>query len=174
MRRLGDPRLRPLDARLIFATNVDLEAAVASGRFRQDLYHRLGSLVVQMPALKERAEDIPELATAILASRAAEAGLDPPGLRPEDLARLVAFDWPGNVRELENALVHLLVMGELPDVLAAAPPDDWRTRLDETLLRHGGNKSAAARQLGVSRRTVHRALARGAVDDPSELVRRRT
>jgi DNA-binding NtrC family response regulator len=142
----------------VFATNTNLEDAVGSGQFREDLYHRLGSLVVRMPALREHADDIPEIAAAILARRAAEAGLEPPRLSAHDLAGLLALDWPGNVRELENALLHLLAVGALPESLAA-PPEGWRAWLEESLLRHGGNKTAVARQLGISRRTVYRALA---------------
>jgi DNA-binding NtrC family response regulator len=158
VRRLGEPRPRRLDVRLVFATNTNLEDAVGSGQFREDLYHRLGSLVVRMPALREHADDIPEIAAAILARRAAEAGLEPPRLSAHDLAGLLALDWPGNVRELENALLHLLAVGALPESLAA-PPEGWRAWLEESLLRHGGNKTAVARQLGISRRTVYRALA---------------
>jgi DNA-binding NtrC family response regulator len=166
VRRLGEPRSRRLDVRLVFATNTNLERAVTRGHFREDLYHRLGSLVVQMPALKDHPEDIPEIAAAMLARRAAEAGMEPPRLTPHDLARLLAFDWPGNVRELENALLHLLAVGALPDSLAV-PPAGWRARLEESLLRHGGNKAAVARQLGISRKSLYKALASRATDDPA-------
>jgi DNA-binding NtrC family response regulator len=157
--RFGETRPRRVDVRLVFATNADLEGEVARERFRHDLYPRLGSLVVRMPALKDHAEDIPEIAAVVLARRAAEAGVAVPRLSAGDMGRLQAYHWPANVRELDNALRFLLVAGELPEPLGRAPTD-WRAQLDETLGRHGGNKTAAARRLGVSVRTVHRALAR--------------
>jgi DNA-binding NtrC family response regulator len=119
-----------------------------------------------MPALREHPEDIPAIATAILRRRAAEIGRDPPCLRAEDLARLRAFDWPGNVRQLDNVLRRLLAYHELPE-LVAEPPGDWRAQLDQAIHRHGGNKSVAARRLGISRTSLYKALARrGSSDDP--------
>ena len=152
--------------RVVVATNRSVEEAVRAGSFREDLYHRLGSLVVRMPALKDHADDIPAIAAAILARRAVEAELASPRLTPRDLARLQSFDWPGNVRELENALLHLLAVGALPASLTV-PRACWRARLDATLLRHGGNKAAAARHLGISRRTLYKALAGWSADDPA-------
>jgi DNA-binding NtrC family response regulator len=119
-----------------------------------------------MPALKDHADDIPEIAAAILARRAAEAGREPPRLSGPDLARLQAYDWPWNVRELDNALKHLLALGELPEVLGA-PPADWRSRLEDALVQHSGNKAAVARQLCISRTSLYHALASRAGSDPA-------
>jgi DNA-binding NtrC family response regulator len=159
VKRMGEPRARRVDVRLVFATNASLEDAVAAGAFQRDLYYRLGALIVQMPALKDHAADIPEIAAGILARRAAEAGQNPPRLRPDELARLRAYHWPGNVRQLDHVLQLRILFTELPERFDASSDGDWHAELDDALRRHGGNKAATARQLGVSVRTVHRALA---------------
>jgi len=160
VQRLGESRPRRVDVRPVFATNACLEEGVRARTFREDLYHRLGSLVVRMPALTDHAEDIPELAEAILSRRAAEAGVPPPVLGSSDTEHLLTHDWPGNVRELENALLHFIAVGELPTSVTMRAGRGWRAQLDESLARHAGNKSAVARDLGVSRRTLYGELAR--------------
>lgn len=161
VRRIGERRSRRLDVRVVFATNADLEATVRDGRFRLDLYHRLGSLVVRMPALQERVEDIPEIVADALNRYAQEARAPAPILSGDQLERLLSYSWPGNVRELHNALKHLIIFGRLPDHIK---PDtaraDWRDRLANTIARHEGNKSAVARELGISRKTLYGELAR--------------
>ncbi len=161
VRRIGDHRVRFVDARVVCATNVDLEAAVAGGRFREDLFFRLGPHVVRMPALVEHREDMPELVAAILARKAREAGLTVRELRPEELEYLMAYDWPGNVRELEHLVEHFVTWGRLPANLAEGSlRSGWRRRVDQVLARHRGNKTAAARELGVSRQALYEALQR--------------
>jgi len=159
--RIGERRPRLVDVRMVFATNVDLKDAARRGEFREDLLHRLGQLTVRMPALKEHPEDIPEIAAHVLARYARELRTELRPLDSGELAVLKAYDWPGNVRELEKALQHFVVYGALPGAMGAADGDrHWRSRLDETLLRCNGVKAAAARELGVSRKTVHVELAR--------------
>jgi two-component system response regulator HydG len=157
VRRLGDQRERPLDVRLVFATNVDLRAAVDAGTFRPDLYHRLGSLVVRLPALREHREDIPELVDHFYTEMQRDLAepLDP--LPPAVVDRLQAYDWPGNVRELQHVLQHYVAFGDLPPHLVApgARALDWREHVDAALAAHGGNKSAAARALKVTRQTLY-------------------
>lgn len=165
VQRLGERRLRRVDVRIVFATNADLSLAVRAGTFREDLYHRLGVLVVRMPALRDHLEDIPELAYTILDEKARDIHMESPVLERCDLDRLMAFDWPGNVRQLEHVLEHFLAFGRIPDAVRRAGrlPSDWQTRLDEAVRRHEGNKAAAARELGISRKTLYKGLAGGIV-----------
>jgi DNA-binding NtrC family response regulator len=104
IRRVGDTRPIAVDFRLIAATNRDLEAAVADGRFRQDLLFRLNAFTVEIPPLRDRREDIPLLARHFLERYAEEYGRDALGLRAEALEGLMEASWPGNVRELENRI----------------------------------------------------------------------
>jgi DNA-binding NtrC family response regulator len=161
VQRLGEQRPRRVDVRLVFATNANLESAVVAGEFRKDLFYRLGSLVVRMPALSEHRDDIPELVEHILEQKTNELGDVVPPLSPGGLATLVAFDWPGNVRQLQHVLEYYVTFGRLPHAILHAPrAPDWKDRLDEALARHGGNKAATSRELGVSRKTVHDELRR--------------
>ncbi|MFQ5635263.1 MAG: nitrogen regulation protein NR(I), partial [Gammaproteobacteria bacterium] len=100
--RVGGQKAIRVDVRVIAATNQDLDAAVASGRFREDLYHRLNVIQIRTPPLRQRAEDIPLLLRHYLAAAAREIGVEPKALSPGAEARLQAFDWPGNVRQLVN------------------------------------------------------------------------
>jgi len=160
-RRLGEYRDRPVDVRLIFATNVDLEEAARRGEFRDDLLARMRVLIIKMPALAEHPEDIPELAEHFLTQKCREADRRVPPLGAEAMGQLMAFAWPGNVRDLESAVEHYIAFGRLSDTITRAPrPDDWRDRLDEALRRHRGNRSRAAQELGVCRQTVHEELRR--------------
>lgn len=157
VQRIGEPVPRPVNVRVVFATNVSLEKAVRAGAFRADLYDRLGLHVVEMPALGARMEDLPELAAAIIVRKAREAGVEPPELRPADVDRLMTYHWPGNVRELENALEHFVVFRRLPASIPRSrrPARVWRAAVTASLEQCGGNKSAAARALGISRKTLH-------------------
>jgi len=122
----------------------------------------MGALVVQMPGLSEHREDIPELAASILCRKAREAARDCPRLTQAALDRLVAFDWPGNVRQLEPAMEHYVAFGKLPDLVRrpGRKRSEWEGELEETLRRNGGEVSAAARELRISRKTLYRALKR--------------
>lgn len=157
--RLGEERERRVDVRIVFATNEDLEGRVANGTFREDLYHRLGMLVLRMPALVDHAEDIPELVEHILAEKSRQARIPLVPVSTPDMERLLSFSWKGNVRELDRALEHYVAFHRLPDTLYRVPrAPDWRVRLDEVLKQLNGNKSAAARVLGVSRRVLYEEL----------------
>jgi transcriptional regulator with PAS, ATPase and Fis domain len=122
--RIGGTERIHVDVRIIAATNQDLEASVRSGRFRLDLYHRLNVLSITLPPLRERREDIPELAKYFLDSHAGRLGVRPKRLSGEALRILMRYPWPGNVRELENAMRGSLVLSDrevlLPEDLPAA------------------------------------------------------
>jgi len=172
----------PVDVRVVAATHQDLEALTRAGRFRTDLYYRLHVVALHVPPLRERREDIPVLAEHFLREYAAAADRPIQGFSPQAMQSLLAHSWPGNVRELENvveravALTQGLIVEEsdLPEKLAvpasvtnlAAQAD--RLTLEETIRRHvteileqvHGNKSEAARVLGIPRRTLYRMLER--------------
>ncbi|MEO0601312.1 MAG: sigma 54-interacting transcriptional regulator, partial [Myxococcota bacterium] len=168
VRRVGGHEPTFPDVRVIAATNRDLNTMVAEGTFRADLYWRLAVLTVRLPSLRERKGDV-GLLTRTLLSRLH------PGthIEPDAIARLEAHPWPGNVRELRNVLTRAFVMagnpirgeavtfnpwaaGETPVArsAAAASPGDERARLAEALQRSGGNRSQAARALGMPRSTL--------------------
>ncbi len=181
IRPLGSSQTRQVDVRVIAATNRDLEQEVREGRFREDLYYRLATVTIQLPALRERKGDIPLIAQSILQSSMTHLGKLVEGFTPEALACMQAYHWPGNVRELQNEIRHMLVMGEeellgaellSSRVLRAAPEeedselklfDDFESTLKErvesfearilkeALIRHRWNKSQAAKELGLSR-----------------------
>jgi transcriptional regulator with GAF, ATPase, and Fis domain len=107
--KLGEDRTRTVDVRIIAATNRDLEAEVKAGRFRQDLYYRLSVFPVEVPPLRDRAEDIPALARHFLQQSVRELGLASPHLTAAHLKELQAYDWPGNVRELQNVIERAVI-----------------------------------------------------------------
>jgi two-component system, NtrC family, response regulator len=161
VRRIGDYRVRVVDVRVVAATNADLEAEVAAGRFREDLFFRLDRHVVCMPALAEHREDIPELASKMLEWSARAAGVSARDLAPADLEQLMAYDWPGNVRALEHVIEYFVTWGRLPaDLAQDGLRSSWRRRVDHALAHHSGNKTAAARELGVSRQALYDELER--------------
>jgi transcriptional regulator with GAF, ATPase, and Fis domain len=102
--KVGEDRTRSVDVRIVAATNRDLESEVRAGRFRQDLFYRLSVFPIDLPPLRERAEDIPALAQLFLQQSARKLGVPPPRLSPAQLKDLQAYDWPGNVRELQNVI----------------------------------------------------------------------
>ena len=176
VRRLGGREQIPVDARVIAATNVDLEAAVKQGRFREDLYHRLNVLRVRLPPLRERREDIEPLASAFLVRLSAEHTRRVEGFSRSALAAMLAYGWPGNVRELLNRIRRAVILGEgrvitVTDLqlepvevsssmptLARVREDAERQAIQRSLANTGGNAQRAASQLGVSRATLYRLL----------------
>ncbi|WP_022663083.1 sigma-54 dependent transcriptional regulator [Paucidesulfovibrio longus] len=173
--RVGDSRTLEADVRVVAATNADLPAKVARGEFREDLYYRLKVMVVRMPSLRERAEDIPALAEHFALEFAQAFGKDISGPDPAALRVLQAHSWPGNVRELRHALEHACILcpgGEigaehLPrDLLSPRAPtrpatgagEDERRELLDALERTNWNKSQAARLLGISRGSLYNRL----------------
>lgn len=109
--RVGEQRSRPVDVRVVLATNVNLEAEVKAGRFREDLYYRIHVVAIEIPPLRERPTDIPELASAFLTRASSSLGRKVTNLSPKALEVLLRHRWPGNVRELENAMEHAVAVG---------------------------------------------------------------
>ena len=132
IRPLGSSRRRPIDVRVIAATNRDLEEEVRVGRFRQDLYYRLATFTIKLPPLRERLEDIPYLASYLLGEAMAELGKSVDGFTHEAIECLQSYHWPGNVRELQNEIKRMLVLAQggslgaeliSPHVLRAIPEE---------------------------------------------------
>jgi len=169
IRPIGSTREVPLNLRFMFATNTELEKAVAEGRFRADLYHRINVINIRMPRLIERKGDIFELASMFMKKMSESLGVPPLVMTEGVLLKLSSYDWPGNVRELRNLVERSLILGEfppefndpehseegLPDSLEAVERRHILTVLGEC----GGNRAEAARRLGVSRKTVDRKCA---------------
>jgi transcriptional regulator with GAF, ATPase, and Fis domain len=107
--KVGEDRTRTVDARIIVATNRDLEADVKSGRFREDLYYRLSVFPIELPPLRDRAEDIPAIARHFLDQSARKLGVTAPRLTAAHMAELQSYDWPGNVRELQNVIERAVI-----------------------------------------------------------------
>jgi two-component system response regulator HupR/HoxA len=134
IRPVGSSRTRKVDIRVVAATNKVLEDEVRAGRFREDLYYRLAAVAIHLPPLRERDEDIPVIARALLEKQSTAFAKPVAGLSDEALERICAYHWPGNVRELQNELQHMLVMGvdnEMlgadllsPRILRGAPEED--------------------------------------------------
>jgi len=112
--------------RVLAATNRDLEALVREGRFRDDLFHRINVIHIDVPPLRRHRDDIPALARRLAARLAADRGLLPPAIAPEAMAALIAYDWPGNVRELRNVLERALILGSGIDIGPGDLPDEMR------------------------------------------------
>ncbi|MGX0902692.1 DNA-binding NtrC family response regulator [Roseovarius sp. MBR-79] len=170
IRPLGSEREMPLDLRFLFATNADLEAAVQAGRFRADLYHRINVVNVAMPALKDRKEDIGELAAFFMSEFAKVLGMPALELNEQVLLKLSRYDWPGNVRELRNLIERSVILGGFPPDFAGEGRVTGVEAIETLELveqRHimavldacGGNRAEAARRLGVARKTVDRKCA---------------
>lgn len=183
--RVGGTKTVPVDVRVVAATNKNLEAEVASGNFREDLYFRLAVLSLRLPPLRERTEDIPLLVEHFVRKYARELDKNVLAFAPGALTRLAGYGWPGNVRELENVVYEAMVMAEGEWVTEAALPARLRLAVAESarppgpgpsgsfreevqsvaerrekelileaLRQAGGNRTRAARTLGVSRKTL--------------------
>ncbi|MFN8588080.1 MAG: sigma 54-interacting transcriptional regulator [Candidatus Eisenbacteria bacterium] len=178
-RRVGETRVRRVDVRVIAATHRSLDRVVGSGGFRSDLYFRLGAVKLRLPPLRERGRDVLMLARHFLAQAAARAQVSPPALAPGLAERLLAHRWPGNVRELANACHFavrvagargLVTDAHWPEMAAAAVAEHdglhaetralEERRLREALVRTHGNKTQAARALGLSRQGLIKKLQR--------------
>jgi DNA-binding NtrC family response regulator len=124
--RLGDTRLRKLNVRIIAATNRNLDQEIAAGRFRSDLYYRLGVFIIETPPLRERREDIPLLADYFLRTSADRLNRAMPRLTETSVNMLLRYDWPGNIRELQNAIERAIILSdggplEFSQLLASQP-----------------------------------------------------
>ena len=179
--RLGDNKTRPVDVRVLAATNADLPQKVKDGTFRQDLYFRLKVVSIDLPALRERRSDIKLLVEHFLKHFAKLHGKDVESVDRDALVSLVQYDWPGNVRELRNAVESMVVRAKgniltradlPPEVWAPAPGDhdSWqvlagrpwseveRNHIRVSLALCGGNRQKAARSMGLSERTLYRKI----------------
>jgi PAS domain S-box-containing protein len=173
--RLGGHRKIKVDVRIVAATNQDLDAAVTAGRFRQDLFHRLGQFQLRVPPLRERPEDIVALAEHFLKLKAPASSFT-----PDAVSALLSHSWPGNVRELRNLIARVAVESRHPEIQdsqikeamsgspiaqrqSASMPVGNLDSMEEQMIiraleRSGGHRSQAAEQLGISRRTLSRKL----------------
>ena len=175
--RVGSSRTRRVQVRLISATNADLRAECAAGRFREDLLFRINTVEIPLPPLRERREDVPALARFFLERHAQRYRKRLEGFDDDALRALLAHPWPGNVRELDHAIERAVLLARGDRLLAAdlalraaegASPDLEELTLDEAerlliqraLRRFGGNVSDAARALGLSRSALYRRLER--------------
>src|SRR5688572_22513131 len=125
-RRLGGTEELQADIRVVAATNQDLPALVADGKFREDLFYRINVIPIQLPPLRERHEDIPLLATHFLEKHAGRAGKQVRGVSQEASELLASYRWPGNVRELENVMERCVALERTPVVLAETLPANIR------------------------------------------------
>jgi DNA-binding NtrC family response regulator len=177
VRPVGASRTVKTDVRIVAATNVDVERAVAEGKFRQDLYYRLGVVIIHLPPLRDRREDIPLLIERFLKIAMSKAAKQV-DLTPAAVESLATYNWPGNVRELENMIERLVVfsrgsridVGDLPPTVTPRAPalekrlfDDLPTleEIERRYLLHvleqvGNNRTRAAEVMGIDRRTLYR------------------
>jgi transcriptional regulator with PAS, ATPase and Fis domain len=177
IRRVGGERSIRVDARVVAATNRDLLAAVQAGRFREDLYFRLGAFIITVPPLRERREDIPALVHSFLVRTAARLKKDVRAVSADAMSALMAYPWPGNVRELEHAVERAVILANAASIrLRDLPPavtekarprsgDDTldlraleRISIERALERFGGNRRRAAEALNVSTVTLWRKM----------------
>jgi DNA-binding NtrC family response regulator len=178
IRRVGENRNRPVSARVIAATNRDLVKEIRAARFREDLYYRLRVVEIEIPPLRQRREDILPLARAFVADAATRTGRKVSGFTPAAAHQLLRYVWPGNVRELENAIERAVVLTRrgridvedlpaevglaVPDVVAPADvrplAEVEREYITSVLRAVGGNRSQAARKLGIGEATLYRKI----------------
>lgn len=186
--RLGGRDPRPARTRVIAATNRPMAALLADGRFREDLYHRIATWVVDLPPLRERRADIPALATYFLRREAAKLERSVGGITRAALEALVAYRWPGNIRQLENEISRAVLFlddgemldtarlnptiaagaqqigGTLERVLAAVERDE----IQSAIRAASGDIAAACARLGISRATLYRRLKALGIDEPAD------
>jgi DNA-binding NtrC family response regulator len=179
IRRIGGSQTLAIDVHFIAATNHDIDELISRGRFREDLYYRLGAAVIAVPPLRERLEDIPELAQIFLEEYCAANGLSPKVVPASVMSLFLEYPWPGNVRELKNALNYAcaisasreILFEDLPPVLQGAVSGAHPGRLNvreeaekaliiKTLQLSNFNKVAAAQRLSMSRKTLYNKIAR--------------
>ena len=189
--RLGATKTLKVDVRLIAATNRDLRDALEEGTFREDLYYRLNVVAIDIPPLRERKEDIPPLAEFFIEKFARESSKSVRGITPEAMQCLMDFHWPGNARELQNIIERGVALSsgamlEAADIRLDSPTgratagtapvlpegfklEQWEDELiREALRRANGNKSQAARSLGLSRNALRYRLSKIGVSDSPE------
>lgn len=169
VRPVGAERERPVDVRFVFATNANLGELVKAGSFRADLFFRINVIQLHLPPLKDRGDDVHELAKLLMQRLSQQLGMPPIPICERTRRKLARYDWPGNVRELRNVVERSLILGRFPDqfgteVVSDIGPD---SSLAEVERRHvlsvlqtvDGNREEAARLLGISRKTIDRRCA---------------
>ena len=185
--RLGSSTPIPVDVRIIAATNRDLKKALDEGVLREDLYYRLNVILLQVPALRERMDDVPILAMHFLRKYAARESAAMSGISEEAMNVLLSYSWPGNVRELENAVERGLVLGQGDRLQTQDLPPQVHRRTDDqhplvpahltleemeklaiaqALRLTGGNKSEAAERLGIHRTSIYDKMRRYGIEWP--------
>ena len=176
-KRVGGTEDVAVDIRVVAATNRDLKALVAQGAFREDLFYRLNVVDIYLPSLKERASDIPLLVSRFIKEMAQKNGVPEPSITPAAMRLLEQYAWPGNVRELRNTIERMVVLSmnatldvnDVPDSIRLPPQaaplsatvtlgQNEKAQILAVLKECGGNRSEAARKLGISRRTIYRKL----------------
>lgn len=173
IRPVGGNREIPVDIRLVAATNEDLEAAIARGTFRADLYHRINSFTLRVPCLRDRREDIPLFADFFLDQANRELDKRIVGFEPKAVKTLSGYDWPGNLRQLKNTVMSAtllaagdyITVGDLPHEITEPSaagtsfslhdPVSEEEQIRRALAAAGGNKSQAAKLLGIDRKTLY-------------------
>lgn len=180
-RKVGSPKTLKASCRVIAATNKDLAREVREGRFREDLYYRLTPLTLTVPPLRERKDDIPLLGRFIVQRFTERTGKNMYGISRPAQKALLSYDWPGNVRELENAVEHAAILASEPYIKPEHLPQTVTAnnvrsgspaRLEDLIMKHitatlktcGGNRSEAAKVLGISRRSLLRRLEKYSID----------
>ncbi len=177
--RLGSNQLIPLDLRVVAATKIDLKEASDAGTFREDLYYRLNVVTLEIPPLRERAEDIPLLFQHFVQLAASRYRRDPVPATPVQVHRLTSHDWPGNVRELRNCAERYLLLGDCAPQQAAEAADGWddaglklpeqveqfeRSLIQQALTRHKGSIKEALETLGLPRKTLYDKMRKHGLD----------
>lgn len=170
VRPVGSEREIPVDLRFVFATNAELEKEVERGRFRPDLFFRINVMQIHLPPLKDRGNDVQDLAALFMRKLSQQLGMPPVPITEGINAALMTYEWPGNVRELRNLIERTLILQRFPDEFLSRGPRREETvpaSLAEIERRHilsvlretGGNREEAARRLGISRKTIDRKCA---------------
>ncbi len=169
--RVGSNTPRPIDIRLICATNRNLPSMVNSGEFRQDLYYRINTVLIELPSLRERKSDIPAFVRMFAEKYAKVYGKDTPTVSDSALSRLMSLSWPGNIRQLEHAVEKAVIMSDgkqltindfdlYDEVAAESEPTGTLEEMEKKAIatamkQHNGNLAEIARQLGVTRQTLY-------------------
>jgi DNA-binding NtrC family response regulator len=172
IRSIGSEREMPINVRVVAATNRNIKQDVADGRFREDLYYRLNVMIIHVPPLRDRKQDIAALVQYYSSELARQLSLPEIPFSHDDIQQLESYDWPGNVRELKNLVERCLLLGSLPKEMLAlisesndktvGYPDSWslekveQEHIIKVLENMNGNKTQASNSLGVSRKTLDR------------------
>lgn len=170
--RVGSNTPRPIDIRLVCATNRDIPRMVANGEFRQDLFYRINTVTIELPPLRQRKEDIPLFVNLFIEKYAKAYGKDAPSVSPDAMRRLCSLQWPGNIRQLEHAVEKALIMSDghtlsasdfdiADEAVAAASEASGtleqmeRQAIAAAIRQQEGNMSEVAKQLGITRQTLY-------------------